>query len=73
MDTIATPGFRALFATAVTWVMLVTVKPAAFFTPSGSPRLARWAVSRPEQLQESVTVPYWAVALAVGVAVDLFI
>lgn len=35
--------------------------------------MARWAVSRPEQVQESVAVPYWGLALAIGVAVNLFI
>lgn len=74
MDIIATtPGFRALLATAVSFVVLRAIKPSVFFTPAGQPRMARWAVSRPEQVQESVAVPYWGLALAIGVAVNLFI
>jgi len=70
---ITTPAVRALLAAGATAAALYAVKPVAFFDPAGRPRLAKWAVSRPDQVSEAVAVPWWLAAVGVGLAVDLFV
>lgn len=64
---------RGLVAGGATAAALYSVKPLTFFDPLGKPRLARWAVTRDDQIGDSVLVPWWLAAIAVGAAVDLFV
>lgn len=68
-----TPAMRAITAGGATALALFYVKPLTFFTPDGKPRVATWATDRKDQLEEAVLIPWWAAAIAVGIAVDLFI
>lgn len=68
-----TPAVRGLLATGITALALTYVKPPLFYLPDGTPRIASWATDKPDQKADAVTVPWWLAALAVGVAVDLFV
>jgi hypothetical protein len=67
------PASRAATAALLVGGTLYFVKPITFFTADGRPRMARVAVSRQDQIEESVVIPWWGVALAVGAVMDLFV
>lgn len=69
----STPAMRAALASAVTAAALYYTKPPLFFKPDGAARLPSWTIANKDQREEAVLVPWWLAAVAVGVAVDLFI
>lgn len=68
-----TPAMRGLAAGALTAAALWSVKPEAFFRrDTGEPRLATWAVARPDQYGRATPLPWYAAVAAVALGVALF-
>lgn len=69
---LVTPAMRGIVAGSLTSLALWQLKPAAFFRRDGEPRIATWAVARPDQLSASTNVPWYLVTAAVALAVALY-